>query len=255
MSMTESNPAARRDTAIRSLVDREPARAADTYTLVGRGVLAGREAEGHDRDVLGEDATYAGYGLRYLLLAALGYRAVGADRRARLRAREGSAIAADYAGLFDTDAERACCFEAMGDLRAAAGTDDAGSDAYDRAVKLYRTAEESDPLSRATEPLFEAVRLGPQQAARNTPHRFDWDDLHGSDPDATDYLTHRARFKRSRVPAIAETVSETGVLAPPRGTTEHNNAVYVCPECGRSEVNWIAGMEVCLDCDVPMTEK
>lgn len=253
--MTDSDPAARREEAVRALVDREPAHAGDLYSLVGRGVLAGREAEGHDRDLLADDATYAGYGLRYLLLAAFAYRAAGSDRRARLRAREGTAVAADYASVFETDAERACCFEAMGDFGAAAGLADDGSDAYDRAVELYREADESDPLSRATDPLFEAVRLGPQQAARNTSHRFDWDDLHGSDPSSGEYLVHRARFKRSRMPAIASTVAEAGFLAPPRGTTEHNNAVYVCPECGRSEVNWIAGMEVCLDCDVPMQEK
>ncbi|WP_435066062.1 hypothetical protein [Halobaculum sp. EA56] len=253
--MTDSDPTARRDEAVRALVDRDPARAGDLYTLVGRGVLAGREAEGHGRDLLGEDATYGGYGLRSLLLAAFAYRAAGADRRARLRAREGNAVAADYAGVLDAPAERACCFEAMGDFGAVGDLGDAGADAYDRAVDLYREADDPDPLSRATEPLFEAVRLGPQQAARNTPHAFDWDDLHGPDPDAGDYLVHRPRFKRSRVPGIAETVGEKGVLAPPRGTTEHGNADYVCPECGRSEVNWIAGIEVCLDCDVRMRAK
>ncbi|MFC7068863.1 hypothetical protein [Halobaculum lipolyticum] len=253
--MTDTDPTARRDEAVRALVDRDPARAGDSYTLVGRGVLAGRDAEGHDRDVLGADASSGGYGLCYLLLAAFAYRAAGADRRARLRAREGTAVAADYASVFDSDAERACCFEAMGDFGAAGGLSDDGADAYDEAIELYRGADEPAPLSRATEPLFEAVRLGPQQAARNTGHAFDWDDLHGSDPASVDYLAHRARLKRSRVPRIAATVADTGFLPPPRGTTEHDNAVYVCPECDRSEVNWIAGTEVCLDCDVPMRER
>ncbi|UIO99039.1 hypothetical protein Hbl1158_10895 [Halobaculum sp. CBA1158] len=249
-----SDPTARRDEAVRALVDRQPTRAGDLYTLVGRGTLAGREAEGHDRGVLGNSAGYAGYGLRYLLLAAFAYRAAGADRRARLRAREGSAVAADYVDVVETDAERACWFEGTGDLAAAAGLDDAGADAYDRATELYRDADESDPLSRATDPLFEAIRLGPQQAARHTGHDFDWDDLHGPDPDATEYLAHRSRFKRSRVPRVAEAVADAGFLAPPRGTTEHGNADYVCPDCGRSEVNWTAGIEICLDCDVRMRE-
>ncbi|QZX99037.1 hypothetical protein [Halobaculum rubrum] len=253
--MTDTNPTARRSAAVRALVDRDPARAGDLYTVVGRGALAGLEAEAADREVLGADATYGGYGIRYLLLATFAYRAAGVDRRAGLRAREGSAVAADYASRFDSDAERACCFEAMGDLGAAGGIDNNGADAYDRAVDLYRDAADPDPLSRATEPLFEAVRLGAQQAARNTPHAFDWDDLHGSDPSSGDYLARRPRIKRSRMPTVAETVSETGFLAPPRGTTEHNNATYVCPECGRSEVNWIAGIEVCLDCDVRMRGK
>jgi len=253
--MTDRDPTARRSEAVRALVDRDPARAAKLYTVVGRGALAGTEAEGTDREVLGADATYGGYGLRYLLLATFAYRAAGADRRASLRAREGNAAAADYATLLDSDAECACCFEAMGDFGAAGGLGDDGADAYDRAAELYRETDDPDPLSRATEPRFEAVRLGAQQAARNTAHAFDWDDLHGSDPGADDYLTRRARVKRSRMPAVAETVSGTGFLAPPRGTTEHNNAVYVCPDCGRSEVNWIAGIEVCLDCDVRMREK
>ncbi|PSQ08037.1 hypothetical protein BRC97_01245 [Halobacteriales archaeon QS_6_71_20] len=253
--MTEFDPTARRAEAVRALVDGEPARAADRYTVAGRGALAGREAEAHGRDVLGADAGRGAYGLRYLLLATFAHRAAGDDRRARLRATEGRAVAVDYAAVVDSTVERACCLEAAADFVAAGGLDASTEDAYDRALAAYRGADEPEPLDRATDPLFEAVRLGPQQAARNTGHGFDWDELHGSDPDDVDYLVGRPRLKRSRLPRVAETVAETGVLAPPRGTTEHNNADYVCPECGRSEVNWIAGIEACLDCDVRMERK
>ena len=253
--MTDFDPTARRAEAVRALVDGEPARAADRYTVAGRGALAGREAEAHGRDVLGADAGRGAYGLRYLLLATFAHRAAGDDRRARLRATEGRAVAVDYAAVVDSTVERACCLEAAADFVAAGGLDASTEDAYDRALAAYRGADEPEPLDRATDPLFEAVRLGPQQAARNTGHGFDWDDLHGADPDDVEYLARRPRLKRSRLPRVAETVAETGVLAPPRGTTEHNNADYVCPECGRSEVNWIAGIEACLDCDVRMERK
>ena len=258
-----------RDEGTVALIDRDVERAADTYTRAAYGTLAGFENEGEDRDPLGADARWAGYGLSYLLLAGACYRAVGLPDRAAARCREGIVLARDLrAAVLSDPLDRACCAEFVGDFRVVGDLDtDGGSsgdvgdsadedgDGYDRAIAAYASSEIDDPMSWATSPMAEAARRGPQQLARNTPHSFNWDELHGSDPDSASYLVHRPRFKRSRLPAAVSHVADVGYVHPPRGSTEHNNATWRCPECDRSEVNWIAGETICLDCSVRMKEK
>lgn len=248
----EDPPRTRRDAAIRALVDRDINQAADLYALAGRGTLAGLECEGEGRALLGSDAEWAGYGLAYLWLSALAARITGRNEQATARASEGIAIATDYREREPALVFRACLEEFRGDF---AVVGDIGVDAYDRALEIYDRLAVSDPVSVATRPLFEGGRLGVQQAGRNTVHQFSWDDLHGSTPDGAGYLAHRVRFKRSRIPRIIDAVIDRGTVAPPRGTTEHNNADWRCPECGGSEVNWTAGEILCLDCDVRMRPK
>jgi hypothetical protein len=244
-----------REAAIVALIDRELERAADTYTRAAHGTLAGFECEGEGRDPLGADSEWAGYGLAYLALAGLCYRAAGRPERATARCHEGIAIARDlFEATLSAPLDRACCFEFIGDFGVIGDlTVEAG---YDRAITAYETAgtETDEYLSWATGPMAEAARMGPQQAARNTPHAFAWDDVHGSDPDSIAYLTRRPRFKRSRLPTVIEHVVEVGFLHPPRATTEHNNANWRCPDCGDHEVHWIAGETICLDCSVRMVE-
>lgn len=249
-----------RDEAIVALIDRDLARAAHAYTRAAHGTLAGFECEGEGRDPLGDDARWAGFGLSYLLLAGACYRALGAPERAAARCRGGIELARDLRGaVLENPFDRACCAEFVGDLGVVGDLPEIAAAGYDRAAEGYEAAatetDGADPLSWATEPMAEAARRGPQQLARNTPHSFEWDALHGPDPDAPSYLDHRARFKRSRLPAALDHAVDVGYVHPPRGTTEHNNATWRCPDCGRSEANWIAGETICLDCSVRMTSK
>lgn len=247
------DPNARRDAAIRALIDREPERAGDLYTLAGRGTLAGFETKGRDRDTLGADATWAGYGLGSLLLAAVCYRAAGRKARATTRATEGIAVATDYRdAVFETATERACTEEFRGAFGVAGGIDTGG---FDRAERRYAEATVEDPVSVATDPLFEGLRKAVEQAGRNTPAAFEWDDLHGDDTSDASYLAARPRLLRQRLPAVIDHVREAGRVAPPRATTEHNNDNWRCPDCGQSEAHWVAGEVVCLDCDVRLVEK
>jgi hypothetical protein len=264
-----------RDEAIVALIDRDLARAADDYTRAAYGTLAGVECEGDGRDLLGENARWAGFALSYLLLAGACYRANGENDRAAARCRAGIAVARDLQSAVLADPlDRACCAEFVGDFRVVGDVDsaiDAGTDtdgdnemdaernaaAYEEAADAYEaaTAKADDPLSWASEPMASGAYRGPHQIARNGSHNFEWDEMHGSDPDSLAYLARRPRFKRSRLPAAVEGIVETGYVHPPRGTTEHNNATWRCPNCERSEVNWIAGETICLDCSVRMEEQ
>lgn len=67
-----------------------------------------------------------------------------------------------------------------------------------------------------------------------------------------EYLTHRPRFRKRRMPAVLRAVGEAGRLHPPRGTTEHSSDDWVCPACDTNEVNWIGDEVVCLDCSARM---
>jgi hypothetical protein len=262
-----------RDEAIVALIDRDVERAANTYTRAAYATLAGLGNEGEGRDLLGAEARWAGYGLAYFLLAGGCYRAAGYPERGAARCREGIALARDLRGaVLDDPLDRACCVEFVADFGVVGdpegdidedGNGDRDDDGdgygngYDRAIAAYEAAGEDrdDPMEWATSPMAEAARRGSQQLARNTAHAFAWDELHGSDPDSPSYLVHRSRFKRSRLPATIEAIAETGYVHPPRGTTEHNNATWRCPDCGHSEVNWVAGETICLDCSVRMERK
>lgn len=249
----EGDPTRRRDAAIRACIDREPERAGDLYTLAARGTLAGLEAEASGHDTLGDGYGRAGYGLGYLLLAAGSYRAAGRSARATTRATEGVAITTDYRdAVVERDVERALCAETRAAFGAVGGIDTGG---FEPAIEAYEACAVSDPVSVATEPLFEGVRKALTQLARNTAAAFGWDELHGSDPESASYLATRPRVLADRLPRAVRAVEEAGYVAPPRATTEHNNADWRCPECGGSETHWVADEIICLDCDVRMVEK
>ncbi len=249
----EGDPTGRRDAAIRACIDREPERAGDLYTLAARGTLAGLEAEAAGHSTLGDSYGRAGYGLGYLLLAAGCYRAAGRKARATTRATEGVAIATDYRdGVVERPVERALCAEARGAFGAVGGIDTGG---FEPAAELYESVTVADPVSVATEPLFEGVRKAVTQLARNTPASFGWDDLHGPETGDASYLAARPRVLSERLPRAVTAVEQAGYVAPPRATTEHNNADWRCPDCRESETHWVADEIICLNCDVRMVEK
>jgi hypothetical protein len=241
-----------RDEAVVALVDREFDRAADAYALAAYGTLAGLELETRGRDghpLAPDERGWVGHALKYLLLSGAALRAAGAERRARRRCQQGVLIAADLRDeVVEHEVQRAALGEFVADLGVVGGFGEPS--AYDGVRDRYEAATVDDPTAWVTTPLLEAAADGPMQAARNGPHAFQWDDLHGSSPEA--YLVHRARFKRSRLPRVVEHVADAGVLHPPRGTTEHNNADYVCPNCGTNEVSWVADLVVCIDCSARM---
>lgn len=249
----EGDPSARRDAAIRASIDREPARAGDLYTLAARGTLAGLEAEGAGRATLGEDYDRAGYGLGYLLLAGGCYRAADASARATTRATEGIAIATDYRDAVVTDAaERAVCEEFRGAFGLVGNVETGG---FDAAREVYEESAVEDPVSTATRPLFDGLRKAAQQLARNTGAAFAWEDLHDQNADGAAYLASRPTVLGRRLPRAIAAVEDAGYVAPPRATTEHNNADWRCPDCGESETHWVADEVICLNCDVRMVEK
>ncbi|MEZ3114356.1 hypothetical protein RYH80_00245 [Halobaculum sp. MBLA0147] len=249
----EDDPQERRDAAIRALIDREPNRAGDLYTLAARGTLAGLEGRGRGYDTLGADASRAGWGLGNVILATFCYRAAGRKPRATTRATEGIAIATDYRdSVLQTDAERACAEEYRGVFGVAGGIDTGG---FDRAEERYESVETDDPVSVATGAFFEGLRTAVVQTSRHTPAQFEWDDMHGGDTSDASYLAARPRFLRRRLPKVLEHVESAGRVAPPRATTEHNNDKWRCPDCGQSEAHWVASEVICLDCDVRMVEK
>jgi hypothetical protein len=262
VAVTDDSDLDLRDQAIRALVDRRFDRAGDLYARAGHGTLAGLACEATGTDTLApERVGRVGHGLRYLFLSALSARAAGAVGRARTRAMTGRLTAADLRRHVLTDpAQRAGLREFEADLAAAGSREtdpgsiaDDAADAYDAAASAAESAatEVEDPTSWVTTHLFQAGYYGPTQAARNTALAFEWDDLHGSSPEG--YFERRVRFKRARVPKVVAHVGESGSLHPPRGSTEHNSDDFRCPECGGNEVNWTAGLEICLDCSVELT--
>lgn len=240
----------RRDGAIRALIDREPATAAERYALVGHGAFAGLEAEGRDTYDPGRSG-WVGHALKYLLLAGAAHRAAGADTRAARVCHAGRLLATDLRDhAFEYGVQRAVAEEFRGDFGVVGGeavAGEGGGGAYDRAAAAYREAAVEDPVDWATTPLFSAATEGASQIARNGPAAFQWDELHGDDPASPGYLAHRAEYKSRRLPRAVAAVAESGVLHPPRGSTEHNNDAWVCPVCGRGEVNFVAGERVCID--------
>jgi hypothetical protein len=248
-----------RDEAIRALVNRRVDRAGDLYARAAHGTLAGLACEATGTDTFQpERVGRVGHGLRYFFLAALAARAAGAIDRARTRAMTGRLTAADLRRhVLTAPPQVACLREFEADLAAAGSREteaaaiaDDAADAYDAAASAADAAAPDDPTAWVTTHLFQAGYYGATQAARNTSLAFEWDDLHGSAP--ASYLTHRVRFKRARVPKVVAAVGERGFVHPPRGSTEHNSDDFRCPNCGGNEVNWTAGLEICLDCSVEL---
>ncbi len=203
-----------------------------------------------------DEKGWVGEGLRHLVTSALCYRVAGRPDRASNRGTEGAVVAADLQTALDHPAQRACLQEIVADARLAGGLDGTG-EAYSAAAEAYRDAAGSvdDPQYWATTPLFRAAATPLQQAARSQANgeiAIAWEDLHGSDPSAPGrFLASRARTKRQRFPSLVESVVRDGYLAAPRGTTEYNNATYRCPDCGSSDVNWVAENVLCMRCSAP----
>jgi len=242
-----------RDAAITHLVDGEYRAAGDEYTRAAYAVLAD---PGEGRGLYADDGKgWFARGVAALTTAALCYRVAGVDDRAAHRGREAEAVAADQRdGVRSAAVERALCEELIGDARVAGGHDDADA-AYERAAAGYEAAAPEDPMDWVTRPAFEAANRAIRHASRNTGSELSWDDLHGADPSRAAYLATRARTKARRFPAVVDAITAAGRLHPPRGTTEHDNARYRCPDCGTSEVNWIGEEVVCIDCSARMVEQ
>ncbi|QSG08611.1 hypothetical protein [Halapricum desulfuricans] len=60
-------------------------------------------------------------------------------------------------------------------------------------------------------------------------------------------LARRLRFRRNRLPELLDGRLGAGRLHPPRGSTEYD-ADFQCPDCGASDVNYVADAVLCLRC-------
>lgn len=231
-----------RDAAIRHLATPDHVDAGEAYTLAAYGELAGYEH--HHREAFDPDAQgWAGYGLQALLLAAVCYRVAGDETRATRRAAEARAVAADQRdSVLDAAVDRAACEAYVGDAHVLAGDEEAAAAAYDRAAAGYEAAGVEDPASATTRPLLQAGTDLLLQLSR--PEDVSWADIHGTGGDA---LARRVRFRRSRVPEMVAARVDAGRLHPPRGSTEYN-ADFQCPDCGATDVNYVADAVLCLRC-------
>ncbi|RLM54123.1 hypothetical protein DVK02_11925 [Halobellus sp. Atlit-31R] len=239
--------------AVAALAERRYETAGDEYTRAGWHVLAEpRPGQGPFEP---DERGWAGRGLQHLTAATVAYRVAGADARASRRAVEGIAVARDLGTGLEAPVQRACLKEFVADFRAAGDTGGVG-DAYQQAESAYGALDGVENVQRwATSPLFEAAAAAVKQVARglaNGEIAVGWEDLHGSDPaDPGPFLAARARFKRQRFPSLVARTVDEGVLAAPRGTTEYNNDVYQCPNCGSTDVNWVADSVLCMRCNTP----
>jgi hypothetical protein len=243
-----------RDDAVIALAERRYDAAGDAYARAAWQTLVEPRPDQGPFDA--DEKGWVGVGLQHFVTSAISHRVAGRPARARSRGIEAAAVATDLRTSLDHPAQRACLSEVAADARLAGGLDGA-SDAYTDAADAYREATDSidDPHYWSTTPLFEAATAPLQQVARsgaNGEIAVTWDDLHGPDPaDPGAFLAHRTRVKRQRFePALASVVEE-GYLAAPRGTTEYNNATYRCPNCGSSDVNWVAENVLCMRCSTP----
>lgn len=239
-----------RDRAIRALGDGDHAAAAREYTLAAHAELAGEQ--GRHRAAYGaDDGEWVGYPLAACFLAGVCHRVAGRTDRARNRAGQGILVVGDHRDhVLDDPVARAACHEWVGDFRVLSGDDDRARDAYDRAEAGYESAGPEDPVAWSTRPLLQAGTDVVLQLSR--PDDVQWDDLHGATPEAA--LTHRIRFKRSRLASLLAARVEAGELHAPRGSTEYGTGGYRCPACGSSDVNYVANAVLCLRCDTPVEE-
>ena len=246
------------DDAVAALAERRYERAGDAEARAAWQTLA--EPRPDQQPFESDEKGWVGKGIQHLVTSALCYRVTGRSDRARNRGTEGSAVAADFRTALAHPAQQACLRELEGDARVAGGLDGA-TDAYTAAADAYREAADAidDPQYWGTTPLFQAALAPIQQVARSTANgeiAITWEDSHGADPAAPGaFLASRARTKRQRFPALVESVVDDGYLAAPRGTTEYDNATYRCPDCGASDVNWVADCILCLRCSRPMEQQ
>jgi hypothetical protein len=255
MSRQESDTYER---AVAALADRRYERAGNEYARAAWQRLATPRA---DKSPFAADENgWVGKGLQHAVTSAVCYRVSGRPDRAANRGTAASAVASDLKTALDHPAQQACLQELVGDARVAGGLDGADA-AYGAAADAYREAAESveNPQEWATTPLFQAALTPLQQVARSTAHgeiAMSWDYLHGSDPATPgEFLATRARRKRQRFPSLVEQVVDEAFLAAPRGTTEYNNATYLCPNCGSTDVNWVADSTLCLRCSTAVTQQ
>lgn len=224
--------------------------AADRYTLAAHAELAGLQGS-HREAYDPASATWIGDPLGAFLLAGVCFRVMDAKRRARSRAAEGILVVSDHRdAVFDDPVAKAACHEWVGDFRTVAGDDERARSAYERAETGYDDADPDDPVSWSTRHLLQAGTDTVLQLSR--PNDLQWDDIHGSSPD--DALVHRARFKRNRLASLLQNRVAAGKLHAPRGSTEYGTTSYRCPDCGSSDVNYVANTVLCLRCDTPVEE-
>lgn len=244
------------DRAVTALANRDYEQAGDAYSRSGWATLA------EPRDGLSpfeaDERGWVGRGLRSLAVAAAAYRVAGKQTRATRRCVEGVSVAKDLRTGLSEPAQQACLLEFAADFHAIGGLSGV-EDAYDDAAGAYREGDIEEPQTWGTTPLFEAAAEPLKQLARSTANgeiAIKWEDLHGSDPDQPgEFLAHRARYKRSRLPSLVEAVCESGYLAAPRGTTEYNNDSFQCPSCDSTDVNWTGDSTLCMRCSQPMERR
>ena len=243
-----------RDAAVAALADRDYPTAGDRYTRAAWRVLADPRPE--IEPFAPDEKGWIGVGLQYLAIAGICYRVAGVDARATRRGVEGVAVSRDLADGFDRAVQRACLDEFVADFRAIGRMADPEA-AYREAADAYEAAPIDDrgPQYWGTTPLFEAAAAPIKQVARSLDNgeiAVEWEDLHGSDPaDPGRFLAARANYKRQRFPGLLERVVDRGFLATPRGTTEYSTDHHRCPDCGSTDVNWVADSTVCLRCSRP----
>lgn len=236
------------ETGVSALVDEDWEAAGDAYTRAAHLALGDGETGG---DVLAPGTRdRPADGLASLLTASLCYRVAGIEDRARYRALTVAPLALDARDHVRAGVGRAVSQEFVADAAVLRGARDTASDAYDRAETMYHEYAPDDPLDASMDPVFSAANRLVLHASRNTGLDVEWDDLHGEDTGAASYLAHRAAFKRDRLPRVVDAVCDAEFLHVPRGSTEYNNSTYRCPSCGGSDVNYIGGETVCLDCSV-----
>jgi hypothetical protein len=247
-----------RSAAVRALADREYRTAGDEYARAAWLGLA-EPRPGESPFDPGEKG-WVGTALGHFVVGTVAYRVAGLPDRATRRAVEGVAVARDLRPAFDHPVQRACLSEVVADFRAA-GDLDGAADAYDEAATAYEDAASAvdDSHYWTTTPLFEGVATPIQQVARggaNGEIAVSWEDLHGSDPDQPGaFLASRVRYKRGQFGSLVAAAVESGHLAAPRGTTEYDNRNHVCPNCGSTDVNWVADSVLCLRCSSPSEKR
>ncbi|WP_254273932.1 hypothetical protein [Haloarcula marina] len=240
-----------RSAAVSHLVDRDYLAAAQSYTHDAHRRFGGSDTGSTLLEPGGRGRTAKG--LASLTLAGLCFRLVGLDDRGETRCREVELLAGEQRDHVREGVESALFSEFVGDARAVRGADP--GDAYTDAADRYRACAPVDPMEQVTAPTFDAANEVVLHASRNTSAEVAWDDIHGSDTGSVGYLTHRPAFKRRTFPGVVDAVLDAGILHVPRGTTEFNNANFRCPDCDRTDVNWVAGETVCLHCSVRMADR
>jgi hypothetical protein len=230
------------DRAIRALGEGDHRAAADAYALGAYGTLAGHE--GFRRGAF-DERTEAGRAVCHLVRAAVCHRITGDDTGGRNRAMQGALVAADQKRRRE-GVDAAACDELVGHCRVAAGDPDRASDAYDRAAAGYGDAGLDDPAGATTRPLLQAGTDLLTHLSR--PDDVEWDEIHGTGGAA---LERRVRFARNRLPSMVTARVEAAKLHAPRGSTEYGTD-FRCPDCGATDVNYVAKAVLCLRCDAPI---